>query len=207
MGIKYQLKITLGCLEMGKEGKKPRALLLVLCPAQPWRPLPLPFTGGLDGSWWTFPGNFSTFDSPSGFLSVQILSFAPKCAFFFLQSASLTICSTMRSKQGRGFGASGKPLSSLFLRFFFNPGGYFFFWRGNQGFTFSLQTPGAAFGQRCHSRHGALAPFSVMNPPRLLHPRDSGIYKQSLVDHFVFSSVALGSVWRWGWGSPEEAEF
>lgn len=83
MGIKYQLKITLGCLEIGKEGKKPRALLLVLCPAQPWRPLPLPFTGGLDGSWWTFPGNFSTFVSSSGFLSVQILSFAPKCAFFF----------------------------------------------------------------------------------------------------------------------------
>lgn len=130
MGIKYQLKITLGCLEIGKEGKKPRALLLVLCPAQPWRPLPLPFTGGLDGSWWTFPGNFSTFDSSSGFLSVQILSFAPKCAFFFLQSASLTICSTMRSKQGRGFGDSGKPLSSLFLRFFFNPGGYFFFLEG-----------------------------------------------------------------------------
>lgn len=127
--------------------------------------------------------------------------------FFFLQSASLTICSTMRSKQGRGFGDSGKPLSSLFLRFFFNPGGCFFFWRWNQGFTFSPQTPGAAFGQRCHSRHGALAPFSVMNPPQLLHPRDSGIYKQSLVDHFVFSSVALGSVWRWGWGSPDEAEF
>lgn len=132
-GNKISDKNNIGLFGNRERGKKNPALLLVLCPAQPWRPLPLPFTGGLDGSWWTFPGNFSTFDSPSGFLSVQILGFAPKCAFFSLQSASLTISSTLRSKQGRDFGftprwasgAPGKPLSSLFLRFFLNPGGFF----------------------------------------------------------------------------------
>lgn len=159
MGIKHQIKITLGCLEIGKEEKKNPALLLVLCPAQPWRPLPLPFTGGLDGSWWTFPGNFSTFDSPSSFLSVQILSFAPKCAFFPLQSASLTISSTLRSKQGRDFGfaprwasgAPGKPLSSLFLRFFF----FFKSWG-----IFSLGIEGSPFPCRPRERRwaGAAAP-------------------------------------------------
>lgn len=158
-GNKISDKNNIGLFGNRERGKKNPALLLVLYPAQPWRLLPLPFTGGLDGSWWTFPGNFSTFDSPSSFLSVQILSFAPKCAFFPLQSASLTISSTLRSKQGRGFGfvprwasgAPGKPLSSLFLRFFF----FFKSWG-----IFSLGIEGSPFPCRPRERRwaGAAAP-------------------------------------------------
>lgn len=143
-GNKISAKNNIGLFGNWERGEKTPRPAARAVPSSALEAASSAFHRGLDGSWWTFPGNFSTFDSSSGFLSVQILSFAPKCAFFFLQSASLTICSTMRSKQGRGFGfaprwasgASGKPLSSLFLRFFFNPGGYFFFGGGIKGSPF-----------------------------------------------------------------------
>lgn len=119
-GDKIQDKNNVGLFGNWERGKKEKTS--PCCSAQAWRQLLLPFTGGLDGSWWSFHGNFLPFTahppssvSKSSFLPQNVPFFAPKrISHRLLHDVWVSLGSLPRCAAG----APGKPPSSSFWRIF-----------------------------------------------------------------------------------------